>query len=128
MALRYPQYGSVIIGDQGKLFFHRAKNSWILKGSPALDGFEWPEQSLPRANGQDNYQEWYDAVVGDIPQAESNFNLAGPMTETILLGVMAQRNPDAPLKWNSEKMEIQGRPELNSQIRRDYRDGWRLNV
>ena len=45
---------------------------------------------MPRAAGDDNYQEWYDAVVGKIPQAESNFSLAGPMTETILLGVMAQ--------------------------------------
>ena len=122
----FSKYGSVVIGEEGKLFFHRAKNNWILKGSPALDGFDWPEQSLPRANGQDNYQEWFDAVTGKIPQSESNFDLAGPMTETILLGVMAQRQPESPLVWNSEKMEVEGRPELNAQIKREYRDGWKL--
>jgi len=124
----FSQYGSVIIGDQGKLFFNRMKNNWILKTSPSIDGFQWPEQSLPRARGQDNYQEWFDAVQGDIDQGESNFDLAGPMTETILLGVMAQRNSESPLKWNSEKMEVEGRPELNAQIKREYRDGWKWSV
>tara|TARA_R110002049_G_scaffold72490_6_gene187447 strand:+ start:155970 stop:157442 length:1473 start_codon:yes stop_codon:yes gene_type:complete len=124
----FSQYGSVIIGDEGKLFFHRAKNNWILKGSPDLDGFEWPEESMPRANGEDNYREWYDAVTGSIPQAESNFSLAGPMTETILLGVMAQRNSQAPLKWDSQNMEVPGRPDLNAQIRREYREGWKINA
>ena len=124
----FSQFGSVVIGEQGKLFFHRAKNNWVLKASPSVDGFQWPEPSLPRASNEDNYQEWYDAVRGDIDQGESNFDLAGPMTETILLGVLAQRYPESQLRWNSEKMEVKGRPELNAMIRREYRDGWKFEA
>ena len=124
----FSKFGSVIIGETGKLFFHRARNTWVLKSSANIDGFHWPEPSLPRAAGQDNYQEWYDAITGKIDQGESNFSLAGPMTETILLGVLAQRHPETKLEWDRDKMEIVGRPELKSLIQRAYREGWALRA
>ena len=85
-------------------------------------------ESIPRAPNQDNYKEWYDAVEGKIDQSESNFSLAGPMTETILLGVLAQRVPDTTLKWNAEEMEVTDRPELQKWIKRSYRNGWDIKV
>jgi len=122
----FSKYGSVIVGDKGKLFFNRGNNRWVVRPTSALDGFEWPETSLPRTGGQ--YVEWFDAITGKIDRCESNFDLAGPMTETILLGVMAQRVPETELVWDAEAMQIQGRPELNRWIRRDYRDGWQIQV
>jgi hypothetical protein len=68
--------------------------------------------------------EWFDAVEGKIDQSESNFALAGPMTETILLGVLAQRKPDTRLQWDADSMQIKGHPELQSLIRRQYRNNW----
>ena len=65
-----------------------------------------------------------DAVQGTIDQADSNFSLAGPMTETILLGVLAQRSSGDTLTWNHDSMQVKGRPELQKFIRRDYREGW----
>ena len=124
----FEKFGSVIIGEHGKLFFKRTgKNAWALKTDTNLDGFEWPEQSLPRAPDENNYREWFDAINGTLPRAESHFGLAGPMTETILLGVLAQRVPGEKLKWNAEKMEITGRPELGKYIRREYAAGWEAN-
>lgn len=121
----FNKFGSVIIGEHGKLFFKRAgKNAWTLRADTFVDGFKWPEQTLPRAAGEDNYREWYDAIQGTIPRCESNFALAGPMTETILLGVLAQRVPEESLKWNASKMEIDGRPELGKYVRREYSPGW----
>ena len=79
--MSFSKFGSVIIGTEGKLFFHRAKNNWVLKSSNNVDGFEWPEPSIPRARSQDNYVEWMDAIEGKVDQAQSNFSLAGPMTE-----------------------------------------------
>jgi hypothetical protein len=49
------------------------------------------------------------------------------MTESILLGVLAQRVPGERLKWNGSKMEIAGRPELGKYIRREYTAGWEAN-
>ena len=120
----FSKFGSVIIGEQGKLFFHRAKNNWVLKANSKVDGFDWPPQSLSRANDQDNYREWLDAIEGKVDQGESNFSLAGPMTETILLGVLAQREPDTKLIWDAESMKVKGRPDLQRYIQREYREGW----
>ena len=46
------------------------------------------------------------------------------MTETILLGVLAQRIPDTTLKWDADNMRIVDRPDLDKLIKRDYREGW----
>jgi hypothetical protein len=46
------------------------------------------------------------------------------MTETILLGVLAQRKPDTRLQWDADSMQIKGHPELQSLIRRQYRNNW----
>ena len=122
--MNFDEFGSVIVGEEGKLFFNRSKNTWVLRANSHLDGFEWPAQTLPRATDQNNYREWYEAVQGNIPQSESNFGLAGPFTETILLGVLAQRVPGQVLKWNSQAMQVEGRPELQTLIRRPYSEGW----
>ncbi len=126
--MSFTDFGSVIVGEEGKLFFNRGKNNWVLKTSSHVDGFSWPEQTLPRATDQDNYKEWLDAIEGKIEQSESNFSLAGPMTETILLGVLAQRYPDTKLQWDAENLRVKDRPDLASWIRRDYRDGWAKSV
>lgn len=127
--MSFKDFGSVVVGEKGKLFFNRGRNrKWVLKTEDSIDGFEWPEQSLPRAAGQDNYREWFDAVTGKIPQSESNFDLAGQLTETILLGVIAQRMPETKLEWDANAMHIKGRPELDQYIRRAYRKGWEIDV
>ncbi|MGI9473431.1 MAG: hypothetical protein ACR2NZ_17955, partial [Rubripirellula sp.] len=120
----FSKFGSVIVGEEGKLFFNRSRNNWVLKTSSKIDHFDWPDETLPRADGQDNYKEWFDAVVGTIDQGESNFSLAGPMTEMILLGVLAQRQPDTKLTWDSQTMSVKGRPDLQPLIQRQYREGW----
>ncbi len=124
----FSKFGSVIVGEEGKLFFNRGRNNWVLKTSSHVDGFAWPEPTLPRANSQDNYMEWLDAIHGKIDQSESNFGLAGPMTETILLGVLAQQHPDTRLVWDSPSMQIQDRPDLQPFIQREYRDEWKLTA
>ena len=126
--LSFKDYGSVIIGEQGKLFFNRGRNNWVVKPTSHLDGFQWPAQSVPRASRNDNYREWMDAVNGAIPTCQSNFIHAGPFTEQILLGVLAQRVPDTTLEWDAENMSIKGRPELKKHIQRPYRKGWEMVV
>ena len=126
--MSFERFGSVIVGEHGKLFFNRSKSNWVLKLDSNADGFAWPAQSLPRAANQNNYQEWFDAINGTIDQAQSNFGHAGPFTETILLGVLAQRVAGEKLSWQAESMTIDGRPDLQKYIRREYTDGWETSV
>ncbi|MDF1825105.1 MAG: Gfo/Idh/MocA family oxidoreductase [Verrucomicrobiales bacterium] len=124
----YKKYGSVIIGERGKLFFDRKNDNWMVNPSGGLDGFEFPEPSIPRAEGDDNYQEWLDAIEGRVERGQSDFDYAGPFSETVLLGCLAQRNSGERLKWDAEKMKVKGRPDLDHLIRREYRAGWEVEV
>jgi len=119
----FKDFGSVIIGTEGKLFFHRAKNNWVVKPNNRREMFD-PEESIPRATKDDNYQEWIDAIAGKVERGQSDFSHSGPFTEVVLLGVLAQRNPRTKLRWNAKKMEVKGRPDLQKLIQRPYRKGW----
>lgn len=126
--MSFKDFGSVVIGEEGRIFFNRGRKNWIVKTSSGIDGFDWPKETIPRAARNDNYQEWRDAIDGKVEDGQSNFELAGRLTETVLLGVLAQRVPDMRLEWDADKMEVQGRPELKELIRRPYREGWELKV
>jgi len=125
----FRDYGSVVIGEKGKLFFNRSKG-WTTKPGNLKDDFKAPEKRIHRAGG-DNYAEWLDAVAGKIGQSESHFGQSGPLTETVLLGVLAQYDAmqkggqGASLAWDADNLKVTGRPELGKMIRRPYANGWK---
>lgn len=122
----FTRYGSVVIGSEGKLFFNRGGAMELVRETP-FDADAIP-RSIPRARDQNNYREWADAIEGKVDQGESHFGHSGPLTETVLLGVLAQRFPETPLRWDSENLRVVDRPELDAHIRRPYREGWQLDV
>lgn len=122
----FSKYGSVVIGEKGKLFFNRSKG-WKVKPGNLKDDAGTPSRTIHRAGGN-NYSEWLDAINGEIDQSQSYFGQSGPLTETVLLGVIAQRVPDTKHEWDAEKLEIKGRPDLKKYIQREYADGWQPKV
>ena len=85
--LSFKEFGSVVIGEHGKLFFNRSpRGKWVLRSGTKIDGFQWPEPTVPRASNQDNYREWMDAITGKVDQGQSNFDLASQLTETVSIG------------------------------------------
>ena len=54
-----------------------------------------------------------------------DFDYAGPLTETVLLGGVATRFPQTTLKWDAGKMRF-SEPAANQFLRRDYRPGWEI--
>ena len=60
-----------------------------------------------------HYEEWVAACKGG-PRAVSNFDYAGPMTEIVLLGVLALRAPGRRLEWDSAEPEGQKRAGVES--------------
>jgi len=69
-------------------------------------------------------QNWVEACKGGKP-ACSNFDIAGPLAEAVLLGNVAIRT-GKKLIWDGPNMKITNLPEANKYIRRDYRKGWTL--
>jgi len=88
------------------------------------DGFDKehgePEKLLERSVG--HYKEWVLACKGE-GETVSNFEYAGPMTESILLGNVAVRVGER-IEWDGEDMEITNLPDANEFISKEYREGW----
>ena len=110
--------GMLYIGDKGKLLNHRVIPETRMKEIGK------PPQVLPRSPG--HHAEWINACKGGDP-AGSNFDFAGPLTETVLLGNIAIRT-GKKLLWDSENLTITNHPEANAYINPPYREGWSLGV
>ena len=77
----------------------------------------------PASNEAGHHADWIHAAKTGEP-ADSNFAIAGPFTEWILLGTLALRF-EGKLEWDSEKMKTNN-PEANKLIKPTYRKGWTM--
>ena len=68
---------------------------------------------------------WIEAIQGKV-EATSPFEYAAPLTETMLLGVVALHAPGQTLRYDGDKMAFTNNTEVNRHLSRDYRDGWIL--
>ena len=84
-----------------------------------------PPKSMPRSPG--HYEEWLLAVkANDYLGSKSNFDYAGPLTETMLLGCVAARvGSGIKLIWDSKKMTT-GNELADRYVQHEYRRGWSL--
>ena len=69
---------------------------------------------------------WIEAIQGNA-EATSPFDYAAPLTETMLLGVVALHAPGQTLRYDAENMSFTNNREVNRYLQRDYRDGWTLS-
>ena len=73
--------------------------------------------------GDNHWHQFVNACKGE-GTASANFDYAGPLTEFVLLGVLANRVPGKLLKWNAADLKLEGSPEASALLRRKYRKGW----
>ena len=116
-----PGQGGLYYGDKGVILAPHGGGPRLLPESK-MKGFKPPEPFLPR--GVNHWQEWISACKGG-PKPLANFDYAGPLTETILLGNVAAL-AGRKIKWNGPKLKVADMPEANKYLKRDYRQGWTL--
>ena len=63
-----------------------------------------------------------DAIKGG-PRPGSSFEFSARLTETCLLGVMAQRF-GGKIEWDAKNLKITNRTELNAFVKEPVRNGW----
>lgn len=131
-----PGSGCLLIGDKGKLFspddygakfFVRLNDEKELKSGKDHESVKAIPQIIPRNafSGDTDFrhhQEWIAACKGG-PTPYSNFEIAGYLTEIILLGCIALR-VGKKLEWDGPNMRALNAPEAAQFVKRNYRQGW----
>ena len=114
--------GLLLIGDNGKILcgFNGAEARLIPES--AMAAYKQPPKTLPRSIG--HIEEWIAACKGGQP-AGARFEIAAPVTETILLGNVAVR-AGKTIKWDSGNCTVTNHEEANPLLHMPYRDGWTL--
>ena len=119
--------GLLLVGDDDAVLMSDWK-SWRIYPEQRAKEYGSPPKTLPRSAG--HHAEWIEACKGGAA-AGSNFDWAGPMTETVLLGNVALRSQlreqltRRSLQWDAEQLAFTNHPAANEFLRREYRDGWR---
>jgi hypothetical protein len=114
-----PGAGSAFVGEQGTMVLPH----WAEPQLFPRDKFA--DLELPAVGDVNHYTGWVDACVGD-GKTTSNFDYAGPLTETVLLGTIAVRFPGERLVWNAKQGKFNHHAEANARLAKDYRKGWEL--
>ncbi len=109
--------GSLIIGDKATIMVDSHSGFCRIIPEARMKDMQssLPPKTLPRVQGG-HYGDWLNACKGGTP-ASSNFDYAGPFTEVVLLGALAQRLPGVKLLWNAEKLEFQGNPAATALVK-----------
>jgi predicted dehydrogenase len=115
--------GRLLVGDNGKILGSR-----IIREARRRETADVPK-TLPRSIG--HYKEWIEACKGGKPGG-SNFDWAGPLAETVLLGNVAlrlqlrQELTRKKLLWDSQAFKFTNSDDADKFLRREYREGWSL--
>ena len=79
----------------------------------------------PQLEPLNHYHQWVDACLGQ-GKTSAHFGYAGPLTEALLLGVVANRFPNQELTWDAENLQVGNIADANRLIARRYREGFEV--
>jgi hypothetical protein len=112
--------GSVFIGDKGMLTTGTYGENTRLIPTEKMKDYKFPAELLTRSPG--HHRDWIRACKGGDP-ACSNFNVAVPFVEWMLLGVIALR-VEGKIEYDPVKMRITNNADANKYLRPTFRKGW----
>lgn len=117
--INLPGQGSLFVGENGMMLLpHIAEASLYPKK-------KFEDYERPRVDGANHYHQWVDACLGE-GEPSAPFSYGGPLTEALLLGVVANRFPEQKLEWNAEELQVTNLDDANALLRREYRDGFEV--
>lgn len=121
--------GALYIGSKGKMIcLPNAKAPPRLLPAARHEEFGKAPQMIERS-ADGHHKEWYLACTGEKPYdfPKSNFAYAGPFTEMILLGCVAQK-VGGRLLYNPDSMKFTNNESANAFISKTYRKGWEYKL
>jgi len=110
--------GQYYVGDKGVMLSG-------FTGGPRVLGREFPAPPRTVARTMGHYEEWINACKGG-PPANCNFEFASLITETALLGVIAERVPGGLLEWDPAAMRFPNSTDATALLNPPARAGWSI--
>jgi len=127
--------GTLLIGTKGKILCDTyGTNARLLPSSR--------QENVPQkySRGAGHWAQWVEACIAGYGKKEvsSPFEIAGPLTEAILMANLAIRGADLPiegrypgrnlrLQWDHKEMRVTNFDVVNQFVKREYRPGWEMN-
>ncbi len=99
--------GVLYVGSKG--IMHHGSHGGMPELFPASLQEEAAKVAKTMKRSPGHYEEWLLACKGG-PKPVSNFEYAGPLTETVLLGVLSLRMPGTRLEWDSPGLTVKNAP------------------
>ena len=115
-----PPDGSLFVGDKGMITTGTYGEQTRLVPMEKMKDYRFPQPLLTRSPG--HYRDWIRACKGGDP-ACSNFDVAAPFVEWMLLGVIALR-VEGKLEYDPVKMRFTNNAEANKYLKPNFRKGW----
>jgi hypothetical protein len=117
-------FNEIFVGTKGFMGTEGRGESVSLIPTAKMKDYVLPPQVLKRSPG--HFEDWLQACKGgDTPC--SNFSIAGPYTEWILLGAISWRFPNEKLLWDGPNMRFTNNEKANEFVKPTFRKGWELS-
>ncbi|MCB1236620.1 MAG: Gfo/Idh/MocA family oxidoreductase [Verrucomicrobiae bacterium] len=116
-----PESGTFWIGEAGAIFKNYRGGSPVLLPEENFPAAKYPPKPAPR----NHYHDWVDAIL-EGRKACGDFHHGGPLSETVLVGALADRFAGEWLEWDRESMAFTNSAVASGLVRREYRDGWEI--
>lgn len=113
----------LFVGTKGFVGTNHRGESVRMVPEAANKEFKKPTPVLKRSPG--HFRDWINAVKGGEP-ACSNFSIAGPYVEWLLLGTICWRFPNQKLLWDGPNMRFTNNEKANEFVMPKFRKGWEL--
>jgi len=124
--------GVLFVGDKGKLMCGcYGRSPSLIPTSRHMEYMEYlkehePAVKAPPYPGRNgHWVEFVEACKGGAP-AGSNFDYAGPLTESVVMGNLSVRFSGRKLLWDGDNMKVTNFEAANKFVHPEYREGWTL--
>jgi predicted dehydrogenase len=114
---KLPRQGALYVGEAGRMVLPHGNGYPIPTFYPdsVLDGVNKKE-----FNDVNHYTQFLDAIEGK-DKTLAGFDYAGPLAESLCLGVVACQFPGKRLKWDAKKMRVTNLAQANPLLEGKYR-------
>lgn len=118
---KLPASATCWIGEHGAIFKNYGKGRPVVLPEADFPADKYPANPKPR----NHYHDWVDAIL-EGRKACDEFSHGGPLTESVLVGAIADRFSGEWLEWDRQGLKFTNNVQATALVRRAYREGWKV--